>query len=165
MSKASRSPRLQLDVDMAFQRRQWAIQRAGWAVMTLIVLLGLLGAFGNGALSHAVEESGTLRVEYERFVRAAAPSELKLRVTHPAEVVHLQIDRPYLDAMPYQHIYPEPQSVQGDARHLVLTFDASPPDALEISIDVKPRRIGTVHATIRDVDAGTPLSWRQLVYP
>lgn len=35
---ADRAGGLQLDDDVAFQRREWVVQRAGWAVLSTILL-------------------------------------------------------------------------------------------------------------------------------
>jgi hypothetical protein len=68
----SRSSQLQIDEDLAFQRREWKIQRVGWGAMALVIIAALLGVFGTGPLSNATLEREGLRLEYERFCRFAA---------------------------------------------------------------------------------------------
>ena len=61
----------------------WALQRIGWAVMALVVLVGLVGLFGTGPLSRATagEEEAPLFVEeYERFARFMLPTTLRVRL-------------------------------------------------------------------------------------
>lgn len=43
-----------IDEDLTFQRRNWAAERAGWALMAAVVALGLAGLFGPGPLSRPV---------------------------------------------------------------------------------------------------------------
>jgi len=38
---------------MEFQRRSWIVQRIGWAIFALVILLAALGLFGDGVLSDA----------------------------------------------------------------------------------------------------------------
>ena len=44
--------------DMRFQRRSWALERVGWAVLALIAIAGLTGALGNGPASRAQASAG-----------------------------------------------------------------------------------------------------------
>src|SRR4051794_5531463 len=71
---------IEVDEDMAWQRRTWAIQRIGWFAMVILVLTALTGVFGYGALSwqQASDPAGPVRIEYERFQRQG--SEFTLRV-------------------------------------------------------------------------------------
>ena len=55
--------------DMRFQRRSWIAERVGWAVLIVLALIGLIGAFGTGPLSWQTASGGSLSVEYERFQR------------------------------------------------------------------------------------------------
>jgi hypothetical protein len=83
MAEVQRAGDLELNQDLRFQRRMWAVQRIGWAVMALVVLAGLLGLFGPGPLSSATagKEEGPLLVEgYERFVRFRIPTTLQVRL-------------------------------------------------------------------------------------
>jgi hypothetical protein len=43
-----RAGNLEINQDLRFQRRMWAVQRIGWAVMALIVLVGLVGVVRDG---------------------------------------------------------------------------------------------------------------------
>ena len=72
---------LEIAQDLAFQRREWTIQRVAWAVMALVALAGLLGLFGGaGPLTRAAAGNGALRLDYARFERKHAPTELRLQV-------------------------------------------------------------------------------------
>ena len=71
---------LQVGEDLAFQERQWKVERIGWALMALIALAGLAGLFGGGPLSAATVGGDNLPLEvmYGRFVRHRTPTELTL---------------------------------------------------------------------------------------
>src|SRR5690242_8532320 len=73
--------RIQIDVDRRHSRREWRIERIGWAVMAVLLAAGLLGLLGYGPLSQArAGEPGTLSVTYDRLQRASAPSEYHFTV-------------------------------------------------------------------------------------
>ena len=87
------NPELEFEQDLSFQRREWSIQRAGWLVMATIVIAGLIGLFGAGPLSSANAEAGPLQLQYSRFERRHAPSELD-RVAKPSRVRLTRGQRP-----------------------------------------------------------------------
>lgn len=68
---------LQLHEDLAHERREWKLQRVGWALMALALLAAVLGLFGHGPLSETASASadGALTVRHQRFERYQAPSE------------------------------------------------------------------------------------------
>lgn len=159
---------LEVTEDFEFEQRQWRIQRAGWAIMALILLGALLGLFGDGPLSHAQASSGALRVEYERFLHADAPATLRISVhAPPPGPVRLGIDRRYLDAVPMKQIRPRPVQVIAAGDELLYEFAAPAGGDLHVSIDASPEAPGLPQATVRLVQrAGpAPLHFRQLIYP
>jgi len=71
MARTKKVGDLQINEDMEFQRRSWIVQRVGWLVFALVILLAALGLFGDGILSDAKagQEEGALWLEYPRFKR------------------------------------------------------------------------------------------------
>lgn len=94
---------IQLDEDPDFQRRSWKVQRAGWAAMALSVAASLAGVFGGGPVSRERAESPdkVWSVEYERFVRRAADTELRYLFAAGAvsDPIRLKLDKGYLGKM------------------------------------------------------------------
>ena len=72
------------------------------ALIGLVILAGLLGAFGNGWLSKSNRSftAVPLSVTYQRFMRANAPNELILTATAPlpAETIEIGIGSELLDS-------------------------------------------------------------------
>jgi hypothetical protein len=62
--------------ELAFHQREWRLQRIGWGLLALFLLLALGGLFGDGPLSHSRDASAAGSVEYERFVRDGLATEL-----------------------------------------------------------------------------------------
>jgi hypothetical protein len=50
---------LEVEQDLDFQQRTWALERAGWIVMLLIIAAALAGFFGGGPLSPTTSERMT----------------------------------------------------------------------------------------------------------
>jgi hypothetical protein len=158
-------------VGVAFQRRVWQAQRVAWGLMALIVLAGLLGFLGSGPFGRrsVATPDGTLRVEYERFVRRGTRTTLLIwmQPTQPgASVLALRLAQPYLDGMRVESVFPPPRRVQVGRRHVTLDFDVDSrqPGAVTVAIHVLPAGIGARWAAV-GVDAGPELGFRQWVNP
>ena len=73
---------LQIEEDMRFQRRMWVAQRVGWSVISLVLLVGLLGGFGDGPLARRTltTADGKLTARVQRMERHRSPSAVVLFV-------------------------------------------------------------------------------------
>jgi len=60
MSKAERAGDLEIDEDLSFQRREWRVQRGGWVVMAVLILLALLGLTGRGPIRQPTAGTATI---------------------------------------------------------------------------------------------------------
>ena len=117
---------LDIDEDLAFQRKEWLGQRIGVAGLFLFVLAALLGLTGmGGPLSHgeAGEREGGIHAEYERVVRRGAPATLKIHVRPQSTGnVRLWIAAPYFDRVKVDAITPQPDEVSVEGGRHVYTF-------------------------------------------
>jgi len=153
---------LQLIEDMAFQRREWTMQRLGWAVMSLLVLAAAAGLFGGGPLSSSSAESDGLRLEYERFARLDQPTTLRFHFSADGrDSATVSISRKYLDGVEIEHIMPQPVRVESDRDWLIYSFTARVGAA---SFHLKPEKIGTLAGEAK-LGQGKPISFDQLIYP
>ena len=116
--------------DLAFQRKWWTFERIAWIVLTIILLLDLLGAFGRGYLAHAEARAtdGSIDVKYERIERSKTPSILTVQLgptaVHDGKV-HLWASESLVTDLGNQRVIPQPVvSVVGNGGTL-YTFDAS----------------------------------------
>jgi hypothetical protein len=117
MAALERVGDLEIEQNLAQQRREWTIQRIGWVVMVLLALAALLGLFGGGPFSEgtAGDRDGPLWVEYPRFARLQAPAELRLHVGSeavPGNEARVWLDRDFIENVQIQHITPEPDRVE-----------------------------------------------------
>jgi len=168
MAKTQRVGSLEIGQDLDFQRREWVVQRGAWLVVLLILFIGLAGLLGGGPLSHAEASSGPLALDYERFVRKHAPTELDLRVA-PAAVangeVTLWLDQSVLDKIDVERIVPEPVEMEAAADRVVYRFaieDSEEPT--EVTFHLQPAEPGAVHVRLGLVN-GADLTADQFIYP
>lgn len=168
MAETRRVGDLEIGQDLEFQRREWRLQRAGWVVMALIVLVALLGLFGGGPIGRAQAGAGPLTVDYSRFDRRRSPSELRLAIAGDATgsgEVSVWLATDYLDALDVQTILPEPDTFQAGAERTVLVFEAAEAgQPIAVSIEYEPEPVGLLDGRIGLV-GGDAVAIRHLVYP
>jgi hypothetical protein len=106
--------------------REWWAERIGWAVISIILIAALLGAFGPGPLSHreATSEDGRLTVDYYRVQRYAAPAELRIRFEPDAnaELVQLAFSQTIVDEIKLESITPPPTAAILQDDRVVYSF-------------------------------------------
>lgn len=112
MSELHEVGRIQINEDLEFLRKEWRIQRIGWIVMLLTLLLGLAGAFGRGPLAAAdAGNRDTLAVSYDRIVRHGAETEVRITAgprLHSDTLLRIFISADYLHATHVMDVIPEP---------------------------------------------------------
>lgn len=159
---------LEVREDVAFERRLWRVQRVGWVAITLVLLAGLAGLFGNGPLSHVTASAGNLQVRYDRFVHADAPTTLDVDVSNvPGNVVRLAIDRSLLEPMDVQRMQPRPERTRAAGDAVVFEFDLSDARTLHVLIDASPQSPALASGSIAVLESGAAATVpvRQLIYP
>ena len=160
---------LQLEQDLGFQRRQWFAQRVGWALMWAAAAAGLAGFFGRGPLSTRTlsDPSGVIEVEFDRFQRAHARSEVHFSLS-PAAVrdgrLQIWIDDAYLRGLRLESISPTPLSIQSRGDRQVYTFATESSSAVRVTLHYEHQAKGTVEGSV-GVVGGPELRVSQFVYP
>jgi hypothetical protein len=161
---------LEIDQDLEFQRRSWAVQRVGWGVMALCLILALAGILGSGPLSRQdVALPGLLRVEYQRFTRYQTPETLTVRLEPPATraaEVRLWLDREHFESAKIETITPPPVRVESAGDRLVYVFPMSRPgEPATITFMMQSERLGPTAGRIGLAGVGAFAPFRQFVYP
>jgi hypothetical protein len=161
----SRAPeRCDSDADHRFHRNEWRIQRIGWVMVALFLVLAVAGLFGNGLLSRAHAENGAGSLDYERFTRFGLSTDLVVTPVASAQgVTRVEISSDYLEAFRVEHVTPEPVTVRLAGPNIVYEFASGAPGA-SISFHINPQRLWRRSATIT-IDGGAPLDISQLTYP
>jgi hypothetical protein len=168
MTRTPDADGLQLDEDLAHQRREWRVQRLGWFAMLLIALAALAGLLGPGPLSKAREsDSSGVEVEYLRFARSRAPEELRIRL--PADAtrtgrVRVGLPDALLGRIELHRVQPEPSSVVVHSGRQDFEILTEPGASAEIIVHYEHRSFGRSPASLY-VDGREAVAFEQWVYP
>ena len=160
---------LEIDQDLAFERRHWTVQRIGSVIGALIVVAALLGVFGSGPLSAATAgDEESLAVHYQRFVRFQGQGELVIVVGANLAregQVEFWLATEFLDDIDLQGISPEPDEVRlaGDRQVFVFLVD-DPAQPVQVTFTYVPNGLGKVSGAAGLVD-GPRVSFTQFGYP
>ncbi len=170
MTDSQRVGDLEIAQDLEYQKKAWIVQRVGWVLMALVVILALAGLFGPGPLSTTTvgDERAPVRLQYERFVRSRDPTELTIHIGANAaqgSEARIWLDREYLHKVQIRHITPDPERVEAGPDRLMYVFRLiGPNQPTAILFNVEPQEIGQLQGKF-GVDQGAALSFTQFVYP
>lgn len=170
MSERLRTGDLEISQDIRFQRREWQVQRVGWAIMAVLLVAACAGLFGPGLFSKttAASEAGLLHAEYHRFWRMQSRMPLRVHFTpvrRNQNEVEVSISRAYLESMRVETVVPEPERVEVGTDHFVYVFRVTEAaEAVTVIFTLEPDDAGTVSGEIR-VDGGAAIRVRHFIYP
>lgn len=147
---------------LGFERVEWRLSRLGWIIMTLVVLAGLVGVFGDGPLSEArsTSSNGRLELTYSRIIRNQGLNQLEVRWDQDAEEpTRLRISQDFLVSNQLVAINPPPTTSFAQGGDMIYEFPSPGPrghaseqhsvGSLKVRIDLRPTGgPGTRHATI-----------------
>ena len=152
--------------DIAFQRKAWKVERVGWAMLLLLVILTLLGLFSDGPLSdrRVSTADGALQVEYPRFLRKGARSSMRITLQGaPQASLQVTLEAPFLHAHNVEIIQPHPPLARSDRGGLQLTLAADHTGKASVHLTVRAERVGSTNLGIRT--DGHQLTLWQFIYP
>lgn len=154
--------------DGSFQETEIRWQRAGRAVLALFVVGGFLGVFGSGPLSDAKirSEDGSTELRFERWTRAHATTEFRVRTSGIADsgALRLWIDKSFADAIEIQQILPEVERSSSRPERVEFQILAPHDSVVEVVVRYQPLDIGFKTATI-GLGHAAPMRIRQVVFP
>jgi hypothetical protein len=159
---------IEVDEDMTFQRRTWAVERAGWAAMGVFIVAAALGLFAAGPLSSSTvrQPQGFAEVEYGRFARQRAPAtiRIKLQAARPAsDGLSIEVDDEFVDAYKISNIRPQPVQSSAVTQGMRFRFDAEGTPST-ILFHVEPDRIGFFRPKVT-IAGGEPVELPVIIYP
>ena len=151
--------------DIVHQRRVWKIERVAWTLMAGAIIAAICGFAGHGLFSErtvAPLDSGLI-VEYQRFERYHAQTQLSLRLTGdtaPETRIHVGAD--FLGNVEIVGIEPEPARAELAADATTFVFHTNA--AGRIVVHYRPVTPGGLQLVVGRDDA--PLLYlQQFVYP
>ncbi len=161
---------LQIERDLPYQRREWVIERIGWAGLLIIILAALVGLLGRGPISRTTQVNAdqTVRLGYARFARYGERCPLRLEIVEDAakrNEITVTINQEYLNGLKLVRVSPSPIREEPSFDTQVFVFSsAGSSGPITITFDVEPEKLGLRSGEI--TVAGRPkLSFTQYVYP
>jgi len=123
----------------------WKIQRMGWVFIFGIMLLALLGLFGEGILSNETKKSGDITTQYDRFIRYDSETKV-LIVSNSAHMATVSLPQDYLKKLRSIRIIPEPDANDMSTDYVNYNFKGS--ENKMIAIYLVPKAYGNIDATM-----------------
>jgi hypothetical protein len=168
MSEPKHVGDLEIDQDLAFQRRSWVVQRVGWILMLLLLACAVAGLVGPGPLSSA--EAGVrgspLWIEYNRFERYESPTTLRVHIGPGVGAdgrVRVGLNREFVDGVDFVRVVPEPEAVEAGPGGLVMTVRVAAGPA-DVVVSFEPRRYGSLPIRVSVAD-GFAVEATAFIYP
>ena len=135
--------------DLSYHRRNWAVQRAGWLLMALVLLLGLLGVLGDGPLARTERTAGAFSIRYDRVVRLSAPTTWELRLPAGGEGrVGLTLEGSLLAVIEIDGWSPPPDRVTATSQGQRLAFLTHDTGTATIRFRFTPKRLGRIRTAV-----------------
>ncbi|MFN0091699.1 MAG: hypothetical protein ACKVWR_15735 [Acidimicrobiales bacterium] len=154
---------LELDERPDYQRPQWKVDRAAPVALYALILAALAGLLGAGPLSAGSAAAPGVALDYARFLRSGAPTELRVRMDADRAVGgehRVEVDRRYLEQSRTERVTPEPAAVEAGLAALVFVFAQAAPDAsLQATFQLTPQGLWRQHGRVGEV------TFTQFVYP
>ena len=146
-----RAERLESSEALAFQRKEWLVQRIGWCVLGLLLALAALGALGDGLLTRASRGSAEagFGVRYHRVWRMESPAWLEVTVRPAADgTLSLTLPDQLLRAATLENVAPEPSEsiLTPGGNRLVFRSEGAGPATLRLAFT--PHRPGRIEARL-----------------
>lgn len=168
MARARQDNDLQIDADLAHQRREWRAEHIGWWLMALLLSGALLGLFGDGPVGKAsVGEPAGLMVEYDRLQRSSAPTEWRLHIDAGLvrdDTVRVRFDQVLIDDIQIDSIVPEPREVVAGTGWTEFVFDVAPGADARVNVQFRPNTFGRRSGRVA-AQGASPVLVDQFIYP
>ncbi|MGK9049885.1 hypothetical protein KXR63_21255 [Stutzerimonas chloritidismutans] len=155
-----------IEEDMRQQQRQWVSERIGWIILSLLIIAAVFGLFGIGSLSSAklASTDGDLKIEYGRFERNGASSQIVIRAKGDAEGhVELKIEGAFFERFSIENIHPQPSTVISYEGGQQMSFNTEPRKFAAIYFSLRPNKTGSSKSTI--ISGTSRLEMNQFTYP
>ena len=151
---------LLIDEEIHLQKKGWIVQRVGWVLLFLFILLAVLGLFGEGPLSKRTIITGTIKTEYERFGRHEHETPIKFN-SQNENISKVSIPQHYLNEFKLSKVVPEPDSQTSSEGYIEYTFKGDHNNNVTFYFD--PLKFGNVSGTIKVNSYNISLA--QTIYP
>ena len=151
---------------LEYQRSSWRVQRVGWVLMGLFLVLGLLGLFGDGPLTRAhAGNPGALEARYHRVWRLQTNSPIELTaMPDSAGQVAVRIEESLLSRAEIHFVSPTPRRIEAMRGGQLFVFDAGGGGPVSLRVGIRPTRIGLLRTRLTTLHSD-PILLSVLVLP
>ena len=137
------------------------------SLIGLIIVAGLAGLFGQGWISTVKQAfpSAPLTVDYERLLRANAPTEMTIIVSHPlaSDMLQIGLGSALLDHVSVGSTQPRATSIDATPHGVNYTFQLGPERQGKVLFKLSPRIAGPLEAVLST--HGEHLKLPLFIYP
>jgi hypothetical protein len=153
---------LELNDDIAYQKKFWVIERIFWIFLFLFIIASCLGLFGESPLGPASIKKENLKIIYGKFLRFGDSTNIKIIIPANANPI-LGISKEYIENLDSISIVPFPEKnyyVNNQVKYIFMADESKP---LEITISFKTDKRGTLKGFVEN--DGIVINFSQFVYP
>ena len=152
---------VELDEELDLHIKGWKIQRVGWVLFAIFVIAAALGFFGLGPVSKQKVSFGEHFIEYEKYNRFEAETEIKLSIVPQNGIALLSIPQDYLESFEISKVMPQPEKQEVVNGNYQFQFLAQSPALIKVFL--MPKKTGTIKGMITANNESTIIS--QYIYP
>lgn len=146
--------------EISLHKKGWVVQRIGWGLMFLFILLALLGLFGEGPLSSQTVQSGDVQLKYERFCRYEHGAELRLQ-SAGENIQTVSLPQEYLKKFQISKVVPRASRQITSPGYVNFQFEGSQNDI--VTFYFNPVGRGKAGGTVKVNTHSFTIS--QIIYP
>jgi hypothetical protein len=162
-TESRQSETLAFDRAEKFLRRERVAQQIGVGLLTLLVVAGAAGLFGNGPLSAVTTTSGGLTIRYERFARQSFRTSLQIEAAAPSPgPAAIRLSRHFIDRVDVVEMRPPGALTQLDREFAIFEVPSSSGAAF-LEVQYEPKHYGVLESQVR-LDGQSMGHLRQVVF-
>jgi hypothetical protein len=155
------STKMEIEENIEVQKKGWVIQRIGWLLMLIFVLLAAFGFFGDGVVSKKNLQAGEQKFEYPQYSRFESRMELKFDLHSAAQQNIISLPGDYLDQFRIESILPEPKENTIANDRVNYVFEGNGP--MKITFYLVPQNLGRLDADVLVNDQ--KFNFNHFIYP
>lgn len=133
--------------------RSWRLERVGWAIVALIVVLALAGVFGSGPVSwtSSTSSGGGIVLDHQRAIGHNADQQVTLHLgatTVREGKVEVELSGDWVHAVRVDAVTPEPSAQRTLPDGVLLEFEAGSTSSTVVTLYYRAFRYGSQEAEI-----------------
>lgn len=147
---------------------EFQLRRMGFALLLAIVIAAMVGLFSRGYISDAriANDSGTLRIDYEKYSRLMSDMDMKITSSQIRENRNrIILGGDFMDSFRIDTLQPQPDKMYSLNGKMVLEYSVSAPGSEQtLWLSLTPMKFGATHSTVA-IDNGPEITLHQFIYP